>query len=59
MVVVVACGERAGEVVETINDFPKMSDPKSGGSLMDRTIIILQHLLHARDGARGLDLPPA
>ncbi len=40
VVVVVACGERAGEVVETINDFPKMSDPKSGGSLMDRTIII-------------------
>ncbi|OAB55208.1 ATP synthase subunit A [Phormidium willei BDU 130791] len=40
VVVVVACGERAGEVVETINDFPKMSDPKTGGSLMDRTIII-------------------
>lgn len=40
VVVVVACGERAGEVVETIQEFPEMTDPKSGGSLMDRTIII-------------------
>ena len=40
IVIVVACGERAGEVVETITEFPKLSDPKSGGSLMDRTIII-------------------
>ncbi|MDT8406778.1 MAG: V-type ATP synthase subunit A [Methylococcales bacterium] len=40
VVIVVACGERAGEVVETITEFPQMSDPKTGGSLMDRTIII-------------------
>ena len=40
IVIVVACGERAGEVVETINEFPAMTDPKSGGTLMDRTIII-------------------
>jgi V/A-type H+-transporting ATPase subunit A len=40
VVIVVACGERAGEVVETISEFPKMSDPRSGGSLMDRTVII-------------------
>jgi V/A-type H+-transporting ATPase subunit A len=40
IVLVVACGERAGEVVETITEFPQLSDPKSGGSLMDRTIII-------------------
>jgi len=40
IVVVVACGERAGEVVETIVEFPSMSDPRTGGSLMDRTIII-------------------
>ncbi len=40
IVIVVACGERAGEVVETITEFPKMTDPKSGGALMDRTIII-------------------
>ncbi|MBV9672416.1 MAG: V-type ATP synthase subunit A [Verrucomicrobia bacterium] len=40
IVVVVACGERAGEVVETITEFPKLDDPKTGGSLMERTIII-------------------
>ncbi|MEX1324859.1 MAG: V-type ATP synthase subunit A [Synechococcaceae cyanobacterium] len=40
IVLVVACGERAGEVVETITEFPKLTDPGSGGSLMDRTIII-------------------
>ena len=40
VVIVVACGERAGEVVETISEFPLMTDPKTGGSLMDRTIII-------------------
>ncbi|MEO1002538.1 MAG: V-type ATP synthase subunit A [Cyanobacteria bacterium J06638_7] len=40
IVLVVACGERAGEVVETITEFPKLTDPRSGGSLMDRTIII-------------------
>ncbi|MGB5299582.1 MAG: V-type ATP synthase subunit A [Thiogranum sp.] len=40
IVIVVACGERAGEVVETITEFPQLSDPGTGGSLMDRTIII-------------------
>ncbi len=40
IVIIVACGERAGEVVETITEFPKMVDPKTGGALMDRTIII-------------------
>lgn len=40
IVIVVACGERAGEVVETIQEFPDMPDPKTGGSLMDRTIIL-------------------
>lgn len=40
IVIIVACGERAGEVVETITEFPEMIDPKTGGSLMDRTIII-------------------
>lgn len=35
-----ACGERAGEVVETITEFPKLVDPRLGGTLMDRTIII-------------------
>jgi V/A-type H+-transporting ATPase subunit A len=40
IVIVTACGERAGEVVETIKEFPETKDPRTGGSLMDRTIII-------------------
>jgi V/A-type H+-transporting ATPase subunit A len=40
IVIVTACGERAGEVVETIREFPETKDPRTGGSLMDRTIII-------------------
>ncbi len=40
IVIVVACGERAGEVVETITEFPQMEDPRTGGSLMDKTVII-------------------
>ena len=40
VVIVIACGERAGEVVETITEFPETKDPRTGGSLMDRTIII-------------------
>lgn len=40
VVIIVACGERAGEIVETITEFPNMNDPQTGGSLMDRTIII-------------------
>jgi V/A-type H+-transporting ATPase subunit A len=40
VVIIVACGERAGEVVETITEYPETRDPRTGGSLMDRTIII-------------------
>lgn len=40
IVIVVACGERAGEVVETIQEFFRMKDPRGGGMLMDRSIII-------------------
>lgn len=40
VVIIVACGERAGEVVETIQEYPRMPDPKTGGTLMERTVII-------------------
>jgi V/A-type H+-transporting ATPase subunit A len=40
IVIIVACGERAGEVVETIREFPELRDPKTGKSIMDRTVII-------------------
>jgi len=40
VVIVAACGERAGEVVELLREFPHLTDPRTGRSLMDRTIII-------------------
>ncbi|NIZ47535.1 V-type ATP synthase subunit A [Entomospira nematocerorum] len=40
VVIIAACGERAGEVVETLKEFPELTDPKTGRSLMERTIII-------------------
>jgi len=40
IVIVAACGERAGEVVETLKEFPELKDEKTGRSLMERTIII-------------------
>jgi V/A-type H+-transporting ATPase subunit A len=40
VVIYAACGERAGEVVEMLREFPELSDPRTGKSLMDRTIII-------------------
>ena len=40
IVIIAACGERAGEVVETLTEFPELKDPKTGRSLMERTIII-------------------
>ncbi len=40
VVIIAACGERAGEVVETLTEFPELVDPKTGRSLMERTIII-------------------
>jgi V/A-type H+-transporting ATPase subunit A len=40
IVIIAACGERAGEVVETLIEFPEITDPRTGRSLMERTIII-------------------
>ncbi|MDR2029316.1 MAG: V-type ATP synthase subunit A [Treponema sp.] len=40
IVILAACGERAGEVVETLKEFPELLDPRTGRSLMERTVII-------------------
>lgn len=40
IVVIAACGERAGEVVETLKTFPLIKDPRTGRALIDRTVII-------------------
>jgi len=40
IVIIAACGERAGEVVETLRTFPELIDPRTQKPLMDRTVII-------------------
>ena len=40
VVIIIACGERAGEVVETIREYPQTKDPRSGRPLMERTVIV-------------------
>ena len=40
VVVIAACGERAGEVVEILREFPHLEDPRTGKPLIDRSIII-------------------
>ncbi|AHK63321.1 V-type sodium ATPase catalytic subunit A [Chlamydia avium] len=40
IVILCACGERAGEVVEVLQEFPHLKDPHTGESLMHRTCII-------------------
>ena len=40
IVIVAACGERAGAVVEILREFPHLDDPRTGRHLIDRTIII-------------------
>ncbi len=40
LIIIVACGERANEVVEIFTEFPELDDPRTGRKLMERTIII-------------------
>ncbi len=40
LIIIVACGERANEVVEIFTEYPELLDPRSGRKLMERTIII-------------------
>ncbi len=40
IVIVVACGERAGEVVEMLREFPHLIDPHTGETLITRTVIV-------------------
>ncbi|MFH1138999.1 MAG: V-type ATP synthase subunit A [Pseudomonadota bacterium] len=40
IIIMAACGERAGEVVETLREFPHLQDPYTGLTLMERTVII-------------------
>lgn len=40
VVVYVGCGERGNEMTDILREFPKLDDPRSGRSLMERTILI-------------------
>lgn len=40
MVVYVGCGERGNEMKDVLNEFPELIDPKTGESLMERTVLI-------------------
>ncbi|HEX5288278.1 MAG TPA: V-type ATP synthase subunit A [Streptosporangiaceae bacterium] len=40
VVVYVGCGERGNELTEVLEEFPRLRDPRTGGSLMDRTVLV-------------------
>jgi V/A-type H+-transporting ATPase subunit A len=40
IVVYIGCGERGNEMTDVLNEFPELKDPKSGRSLMERTVLI-------------------
>lgn len=40
IVVYIGCGERGNEMTEVLNEFPELIDPKTGKSLMERTVLI-------------------
>ena len=40
IVVYIGCGERGNEMTDVLNEFPELKDPKTGQSLMQRTVLI-------------------
>ncbi|HJD14291.1 MAG TPA: V-type ATP synthase subunit A [Candidatus Ruminococcus avistercoris] len=40
IVVYIGCGERGNEMTDVLNEFPELKDPKTGRSLMERTVLI-------------------
>lgn len=40
IIVYIGCGERGNEMTEVLEEFPELKDPKTGASLMDRTVLI-------------------
>ena len=40
IVVYIGCGERGNEITDVLNEFPELKDPKTGQSLMQRTVLI-------------------
>ena len=40
IIVYIGCGERGNEMTDVLNEFPELKDPKTGKSLMERTVLI-------------------
>ena len=40
IIVYIGCGERGNEMTDVLNEFPELKDPKTGHSLMERTVLI-------------------
>jgi V/A-type H+/Na+-transporting ATPase subunit A len=41
VVVYVGCGERGNEMAEVLDEFPRLEDPRTGGPLLDRTVLVV------------------
>jgi V/A-type H+-transporting ATPase subunit A len=41
IIVYIGCGERGNEMTDVLEEFPELIDPKTGGPLMDRTVLIV------------------
>ncbi len=41
VIVYVGCGERGNEMTDVLTEFPELEDPRTGGSLMDRTVLVV------------------
>ena len=40
IIVYIGCGERGNEMTDVLNEFPELKDPRTGSSLMERTVLI-------------------
>ena len=40
IIIYIGCGERGNEMTDVLNEFPELKDPKTGASLMERTVLI-------------------
>ncbi|MCH7909469.1 MAG: V-type ATP synthase subunit A, partial [Candidatus Hydrogenedentes bacterium] len=41
IIIYVGCGERGNEMADVLDEFPKLTDPKTGGPLMNRTVLVV------------------
>ena len=43
IIIYVGCGERGNEMTQALQEFSELTDPRTGKSLMDRTVLIAKH----------------